>query len=135
MRVEEKYIDVLQSIELAIVRVYQENPDISDYTVMRTLEALIDTYSGEKIGRPPRNFKLSEEEREVMDSVYGMCEWRLGRGELYISESVPIVVTESELVTLDEIIVCLKRILKSVNYWNKEGGRQGYLDFIIQYLM
>lgn len=85
MRVEEEYIDVLQSIELAIVKVYQENPDISDYTVMRALEALIDTYSGEKIGRPPRNFKLSEEEREVMDSVYGMCEWRLGRGELYIS--------------------------------------------------
>jgi hypothetical protein len=37
-------------------------------------------------------------------------------------------------ITIDEIILCLKRVLKSVKRWNEDGGRQGYLDFIIQYV-
>jgi hypothetical protein len=36
--------------------------------------------------------------------------------------------------TVDEIMLCLKRILKSATRWNKEAGRQGYLDFITQFV-
>lgn len=35
---------------------------------------------------------------------------------------------------VDEIVLCLKRIRKSVNRWNKSGGQRGYLSFIVQYV-
>jgi len=127
MRVEERYEDVLQNIESAIVSIYRGHPELSDYGVMRALEALIDAYSGEKIGRPPRAFRLSDLEARLKDGVREMCEWRLGR-----SDPLP---AEVEPISVDEMILCLKRILKSVNRWNKEGGSQGYLDFIVEYVM
>ncbi len=37
--------------------------------------------------------------------------------------------------THDEIIACLKRVKKSVQRWNKHGGRQGYLNFVQQYVL
>ncbi len=133
-RVEDQYADVLQNIEFGIVGTYRGHPEMSDYDVMRTLEALIYNYTAEKVGRPPRDFGLSDVERLLMDGVRGMCEWRLGRG------SPPRGPASSggmvpEPKTVDEIILCLKRVLKSVKRWNKDGGRQGYLNFVIQYVM
>jgi hypothetical protein len=131
MRVEEEYMDVLQNIESAITDAYRQHRDLSDYDVMRALESLVDAYSGEKVGRPPRNIRLSDRESRVLDGVRGMCEWRLGRAEPPVETPLK---PGPEPITVDEIILCLKRILKSVKMWNKEGGRQGYLNFIIPYL-
>ena len=39
-----------------------------------------------------------------------------------------------EPVSLDVIVACLKRIRKSIQRWNKEGGRQGYLIFIQRFV-
>jgi len=133
MRVEDQYPDVLQNIELGVVITYRECPGLSDYDVMRTLEALIDAYRAEKIGRPPRPFNLSDDEQLLLANMRRMCEWRLGRRNL---DDEPANEKEGtpEPHTVDEIILCLKRIMKSVNTWNKSGGRQGYLNFIIQYV-
>ena len=60
MDFEEKYMDVLQNIEFGIVSVYREKPELSDNNVISSLEALIDAYKGEQIGRPPRKFNLSD---------------------------------------------------------------------------
>ncbi|PIU28720.1 MAG: hypothetical protein COT09_04075 [Candidatus Hydromicrobium americanum] len=133
MRVEDKYTDVLQNIEFGIVMTYRDHPELSDYGVMRMLKALIDSYIAEKIGRSPRHFPLSDVERLLLENVRRMCEWRLGRASLSndVSKDKEIV---PEPRSVDEIVLCLKRILKSVNRWNKRGGRQGYLNFIIQYV-
>ena len=64
-----------------------------------------------------------------------MCEWRLGRGEPPVDEPSKVPSPGPKPITVDEIILCLKRILKSVKRWNKEGGTQGYLNFIVQYVM
>jgi hypothetical protein len=39
-----------------------------------------------------------------------------------------------EPIKVEEILLCLKRILKSVNRWNKSAGQRGYLTFIVQYV-
>ena len=39
-----------------------------------------------------------------------------------------------EPLTVEEIIKCLKRIQTSVRRWNKQGGRQGYLKFVSEFL-
>jgi len=131
--VEEQYMDVLQNIEMGIVLTYHDRLNLSDHDVRRTLEALIDAYKAEKVGRPQRQFNLSEDERLLMDNVRRMCEWRLGRGKL---EDDPGQEGQNapEPKTVDEILLCLKKILKSVDQWNRSGGRQGYLNFIIQYV-
>ncbi len=133
MRVEEKYGDVLQNIEFVIVETYRSSPDLSDYSVMRALEALIDAYSGEGIGRSPRDLNLSVLERYLVEQMRLMCEWRLGRGEVP-ADKVPEGLGPAPIGT-EEMILCLKRILKSVKRWNKEGGPQGYLNFIVEYVM
>ncbi|MCX5770109.1 MAG: hypothetical protein NTZ09_07545 [Candidatus Hydrogenedentes bacterium] len=127
--IEDKYPDVLQNIEFAIVTTYKEHREMSDYDVMRTLESMLDAYVAENSGRQPQNARLSELEQLIMKRVREMCEWRLGRGTLGGTPS-----TDITPITTDEIVLCLKRILKSVNRWNKVGGRKGYLDFIIQYV-
>jgi hypothetical protein len=132
MRVEDQYTDVLQNIELGIVLTYKNNRDMSDSDVIRVLEALIDEYAAEKVGRPPRRFPLSGTEQALLENVRRMCEWRLGRSSLagFVEEAE----VGPEPITIDEIILCLKRVLKSINRWNKDGGRRGYLDFIVQYV-
>jgi hypothetical protein len=131
--VEDQYPDVLQNIEFGIVAAYKEHPEMSDHDAARVLQVLIDDYKGEKIGRPPRDVRLSNVERHLLDSVRRMCEWRLGR------ERSPVGPAGSENLapeptTLDVIVLCLKRVLKSVKFWNKDGGRQGYLNFVIRYV-
>jgi hypothetical protein len=106
---------------------------MTDYEVMRVLEAVIDGYKAETLGRAPREFTPSEMEADLYRAVHGMCQWRLGRGEEPAGEAgrmTPVM----QSVTVDTIIGCLKQILKSVVKSNKSGGRTGYLDFIVQYV-
>ncbi|MDD4091833.1 MAG: hypothetical protein PHQ63_04685 [Smithellaceae bacterium] len=123
----EKYQDVLQNIEFAIVSIYREKLEMTDYAVMRSLEAIINHYSAEKTGKRPRNYSLDETEKEIFRQVQSVCEWRLGRPSSF---GMPGIIP----ISLDEIIQCLKRILKSVEKWNKHEGIQGYLRFVSQYV-
>ncbi|GAB4274994.1 MAG: hypothetical protein Kow0080_23890 [Candidatus Promineifilaceae bacterium] len=41
---------------------------------------------------------------------------------------------ETTALTVSEIIACLKRIQRSIEMWQKEGGRRGYFEFINQFL-
>jgi len=62
-----------------------------------------------------------------------MCEWRLGRAAPGDDPRAEGSVAPDPR-TVDEILLCPKRIVKSVDRWNREGGRQGYLSFIIQFV-
>jgi hypothetical protein len=117
-----------------IVQTYRKHAELSDYDVLRIIEALIDDYRGNKMGRAPRCRQLSEREHDLMDAMRTVCDWRLGREtESFVGPPVPEALPQKPL-TLDEIIRCLRRLLKSAERWNKEGGRQGYLNFISQFV-
>jgi hypothetical protein len=133
MGMEDKYLDVLQNIEFAIVATYRRHPRMTDYEVMRVLEAMIDSYKAETVGRAPREFAPSEMEAELYQAVRDMCQWRLGRGGGPAKETEKDG-PETPPVTVDTIVLCLKQILRSVVKSNKTGGRTGYLDFIVQYV-
>ena len=128
----EKHGDILQNIEFAIADTFRHRPALCDYDVMHVLEAVADAYTGERIGRPPRKFNLTELEAELRDEVRAMCEWRLGRGDFPSDREHDG--PQPDPVAVDDIIWCLKHIGKSVKFWNKEGGRQGYLTFVTPYL-
>lgn len=125
---EDKYMDVLQNIEMAIVSVYREHGDLLDYDVDRVLNLLWKEYRNEQINKATLMPSLNENPQLVYDRVKNICEWRLGRAEMNFNDAFAKI--KPEPASIDEILDCLKRILKSVKLWNKEGGRQGYLYFI-----
>src|SRR5574341_2382802 len=124
---EDEYLDVLQNIEMAIVSVYRENHDLLDYDVDKVLNLLWTEYRNEKQGRTTSTPNLSNNAQMVYRRVKEVCEWRLGRRKEKIRGWFK---PQPPSISVDEIMACLKRIRKSVDLWNKEGGRQGYLYFI-----
>ncbi len=129
---EEEYLDVLQNIEAALVSIYQDNPDMTDYTAMAAVEKLARTYQFEAEGRlksPPSMNGLTQ---AAYDQMQFMCEWRLGRVTMESQQGNPLAINDP--VTIPEIVACLKRIRRSIELWNKEGGRRGYFEYVRQFL-
>ncbi len=132
MAIEDDYLDVLQNIEFAIVATYRQHPAMTDYEVMRALEAVIDGYKAEARGHTPRELPAAPMETALYQAIRGMCEWRLGRREASDDEAPPGPAPKP--IRVDEILPCLRKVLNSVNKWNRSGGRTGYLTFIVQYV-
>lgn len=114
---DEQYLDVLQNIEVGIIQVYRKQPDLTDYNVEKAINALMCVYQAQVTGHAAPRLRLREIEQDVFNAVKVMCDWRLGKAALE-----PV------------IVACLKRIRKSVVFWSKQGGRQGYLEYIAQFL-
>jgi len=131
MRIEEERQDVLQNIEFAVARLHRLNPDMTDYAVLRTYEALVRLYSAEVAGRLAKPVTAEGVEAELLRDVKQMCEWRLGRSSLSPTQDEA---PECEPLDVPTLVLCLKRLVKSVNKWTKHGGRQGYLNFMTQFI-
>jgi hypothetical protein len=129
MRVEDEHLDVLQNIEFFIVAAYRDHPEIRDYAVMRVLDALVDSYRAEALGRGPRSAQLSPVEAQIFEHSRQVCQFWLGRTGLGTSPPLP----PSEVKSLEQILACIKRIQKSVDRWNKSGGQRGYLAFVSEF--
>jgi hypothetical protein len=128
----EKCHDVLQNVEAAILETYADEPDLLDLDVIDALDAIIRRYFAEEQGRTPSASRLSARAARVSEAVERACEWRMGR--LQLGEIVgDALIPPHPLKTVAEIVVCLKRLRKSVNIWNEEGGRQGYLDYVSEF--
>ena len=67
---------------------------------------------------------------EVYNGVKEMCDFRLGRS---ISDNIEDEGTPIPL-SISEMINCLKTIKNSINKWTKSSGRQGYLNFVKEYM-
>lgn len=128
---EEEYMDILQNIEWSIVSVARAQPDLTDYQVDSALEALGRNYAREGRGGQPVLPK-SELARAVYEAIHQTCEWRLGREQVVNEDGQPLSI---EPVTVDVILACLKRLRKSISFWNKESGTRGYLSYIKQFLI
>jgi hypothetical protein len=132
MRIEEEHTDVMQNLEFAVATTYREHPEMADYAALRVYETLAEIYSAERAARPARPVPMSEIERELLDRVHEVCEWRLGRSPLggeVGGDGLP----PGEPLPLETMIRCLKRLVKSVNTWTRRSGRQGYLNFMTPY--
>jgi len=130
---EERYQDVLQNIEFGIVQVYHDHPGMTDWEALSAIEALLRTYRAEAKGRQARLPSLDSLAQEVYEMVEVMCEWRLGRERFHDEDGKPAEIP-MEPITLDELVACLKCVRKSINRWSRQGGRQGYLTFVSQFV-
>jgi len=133
MRIEDEHPDVLQNVEFLVARHYREHPEMTDYAVARVYEALIDFYTAEKIGREPRVLIRREEEHELFGETKEMCDWWLGRNPALFSDSEEPDPPPRK-IEIDTLLQCLKRLQKSVQKWTKRSGRQGYLQYMSQFM-
>jgi hypothetical protein len=135
MSIEEEYEDVLHNLESAIVMYYRDHPDLIDAEVETALDWLIKLYSTHAQGKSSSARQLKGVSGEVAEEVKRICEWRLGREPLEMrDEKGNPMELEIESLKPSEIVACLKRIKSSIKLWTKKGGRQGYLDFVKQYI-
>jgi len=130
MALEDTHLDVLQNIEFAIASVYRKKSTLRDLDVIRALDALIDVYRAEARGHSPKDIILPEPEGTVFQRVKEMCELRLGRQVAPTRIQVPF---EGDK-TASDILACLRKIRRSAERWNKRGGRQGYLQFVSEFV-
>jgi len=131
---EDEYLDVLQNIEAVLAGVYRQDENLTDYDARTAVDALIRCYQAEMRGRPEPNIRMNDSARFAYAAVRSICEWRLGReSALEDEEGNEIQIPESEALTSEEIVACLKRIRRSIDLWNKELGRRGYFEFIKQF--
>ncbi len=129
----EEYEDVLQNIEFGLVGAYDRNPNLTDTGATYAVETLIKVYTGELRGREVTAPQFKPEELDAYDAAKAMCDFRLGRTSME-DEKGKKVEAGGEPLTLEEIIACLKRILKSINTWYKRGGRRGYYEYVRQFI-
>jgi hypothetical protein len=132
MRVEDEYLDVLQNIEFAIVNEFRSDGSILDLDAADAVSALVRVYEAEAESRGAPNRPLSDRAKRIFESARRMCEWRLGRTAL----AARGLEEPGEVKPLNaaELVLCLKRIRKSIDRWNKVAGRQGYLRFVADYV-
>jgi hypothetical protein len=131
---EEQYMDVLHNIEFALINMYRENAAMTDYEALEAINGLIRTYTAESRRRSAPELKLNELAQAAYDGMQAMCELHMGRATLTSEEgetqSLPVAI-----ITMGEVLQCLKRIRRSIERWNKERGRRGYFDVVGKYVL
>ena len=122
-------LDVLQNLEFSIVEIWRASPEMTDYSALRAYEAVFQTYRAELRGHAPKAADLNGLDGEALMALRAMCEFRLGRGPASVAgpESIPPI-------PLQLLVDCLRELGKSVERHTNAGGRQGYLNFIDQFL-
>ena len=124
---EDKYADVLQNIEWSLLKTTRDHPELCDHDMLRVLEHVLLFYKNRQNSSIKNT--LNQLNQEIFDTVIAICEFRLGKN---ISTSK---ITSVKPITLEELFLCLKRIEKSINFWTKNGGRKGYINFASPYAL
>ncbi len=132
-KIEEEFEDVLQNLEFALVQVYRTHSEMTDWDAETAVSSLLRTYTAEERGRKPPTLQLRPLVQETYDNMQAMCEVRLGRSQM-TDDSGEAVDIPFEPIAVSDLVLCLKRIRKSIQLWRKEGGRRGYFEFVRNFL-
>jgi len=117
MGLDDKHLDILQSIEASIVGVYHAHYDMRDRDALTALDQLIDHYRQVARGFKTKEPNLGEPASEVFYTVKSICDTRLESREDAVA-----------------IVACLRKIQKSAKRWNQKNGKCGYLEFVENYV-
>lgn len=123
---EETYFDVLKAIETAIVSAYALHPNAKDRHANEALGGLIRTYNAALKEKKPPTLSLDPAERAFYDAVRLSLEAHMQAGA---------TLQDGHSLSLEEAVLCLKRIVRSIEQMMSVGGIGGskYLDFVRDY--
>jgi hypothetical protein len=124
----EKHKRSFQHLEDIVVGTYNALPEMLDYSADRVYEALMREYKAELNGTPKPKLNLPDSDMTLYYSLRNVTEQMLDRSDL-----PPKFRDDVGRETMDDIVAILKALRKSVNFWNKQNGRQGYLNYVSQF--
>lgn len=114
----EKYLNILEKIELGLKAEYETNPNLTDVKLVFALENAIIAIKKE--------FGYARYDKIVEDNdTKAIIEHCVLVGKERINDTKDI--------TLKNYVKCLERIIKSVNRYSQDG-RRGYYEFVSNYL-
>lgn len=113
----DEQLAVLLPIESAVAKVFRANRDLTDHHVMRAYEAASQIYRAEQRGHAPKEPGFSGLDETVFKEVKGICDHLMNE----------------EGISLDLLVDCLRRLMKSVKFHTESGGRQGYVTFVSKF--
>ncbi|MFN9173074.1 MAG: hypothetical protein ACK58N_00760 [Synechocystis sp.] len=144
MDIAEDYLDVLQNLEEPIIAYYRKNSDLIDAEVLTAITWLIKIYNAEARDKSSSFRSPNGIVGEVVEVVKLVCESYLGRrqsqptapkkGLIQRLFSVAKAGSEPRIITAQELLACLRRIQSSIKFWTKRNGRQGYLQYVSNFV-
>lgn len=108
----EKYIEILQPLEVYVSAFYKMHPEMYDLDVQKVYECLLKDIKAQLTNYPMPQHKL--------EGTSDMCYQQLAE---FLKEM-------SKKYLAEEIQACLKQLEKSLKMWTREHGSRGYLNFI-----
>ncbi|MGO9199390.1 MAG: hypothetical protein ACLQM8_02475 [Limisphaerales bacterium] len=121
------YEDVLKSIETAVIGIWRKQPGMNNYAVMRAYDAAVAHYVAVARQQTPKAANLTGLDATLFEAVRDVCDWRLGLVRYADRPQVSPVPPE-------DMVACLRRLRKSVDFWTEQGGRQGYMEYIEKFI-
>ncbi len=132
MRVEEEFENVMINIEIQVITVSNEYPELSDAGVERVYNALLSKYKAIGRGKEPKEPSFrSEAEQELFALIDTVSD--LFTGVDKESELADVFEGQDE-VSAENMAAIFKRLRKSLRTWTKQGGSKGYIYYIAQFL-
>lgn len=122
-------LGVLKDLETAVIAFWRAHRDLGDHAVARVYETALDRYDAERRGRRPRPHRLAGDDLELFERILAVCEYRLGRAPKPEQASADVPAQPPEMIA-----GCLRELGKSVATRTRAGGRQGYLEYVSQFL-
>lgn len=113
-----------------------------DFTA-REDETLLDLHVIDALDAARRSFATQQDGRTFQPRLTDPRTVNLFRalratGELLLGGETPEIEVESgarpDPITIETLVLCFKQVEKSAKLWNNEGGRQGYLGYIRQFM-
>lgn len=128
--------DVLFNIEVRVVAYFEKHPELTDYAVDMIYEDLFNHYRAQKDNRTPRPTRLTDLQKDLHQQIKDACDLFINTETIEIKKGLFGRKGETylEQKTVGDIMQCLKRLRKSIKLWTKEGGRQGYLQYISEFI-
>lgn len=124
---------MLQSLEMNLSNHYSEQPQLTDYDVSDAFDALVRYYKA-KLDNRAFTPNLKGRSQEVFEMLQTIGDAFAGSGQFPKDADGPLVPENMESYTLEDVLSCFKRLQSSLKLWTKEGGRQGYLNYISQFV-
>ena len=121
----EQFEAQLFQIELAVMRVRDDHPELTDAQVDSVYEELSRRYRAEATAHDFKPGKLDGLRLTLHDELLPITELLVGR---------PANMAPEQTVSAEEMRLMLGRLRASLKRWTREGGRQGYLNYLSNFL-
>ncbi len=129
----DKHLSLLQTLEFNLANHYKEQPQLIDYDVSDAFNALVRHYKA-KLENRSFTPNLKGRSKEVFEMFQTVADIFVSNGQFPTTETDTFLPENMQSYTVEDVLSCFRRLQSSLKLWTKEGGRQGYLNYISQFV-